>query len=108
MKNQQQAMEVGTILVSQWGYEQTNVDFYEVVKAAKTMVTVRPIAMESKPEGWCQSTCMPVQGKYTGEAFRKKVKNFSASNDPARSFIELDFGNAYIWSGEPAHATSWA
>lgn len=55
MKNQQQAMEVGTILVSQWGYDQTNVDFYEVVKATKTMVYVQRIEKKCEPVAWLQN-----------------------------------------------------
>ena len=30
-------MEIGTILVNRWGYEQTNVDFYQVITEEKTM-----------------------------------------------------------------------
>ena len=37
-------MEIGTVLISKWGWEQTNIDFYEVVKATEKTVTIRQIA----------------------------------------------------------------
>ena len=36
-------MKQGDIFVSSWGYDQTNVDFYEVVKVAAKTVTLIPI-----------------------------------------------------------------
>lgn len=38
------ALRVGDILRSLWGYEQTNVDFYEVVAVSGSMVTLRELA----------------------------------------------------------------
>lgn len=36
-------MKQGDIFVRSWGYDQTNVDFYEVVKVAAKTVTLIPI-----------------------------------------------------------------
>lgn len=38
--------EVGSVLVASWGYDQTNVDFYQVVKASKASVWVLPMSQE--------------------------------------------------------------
>lgn len=109
MKNQQQAMEVGTILVSQWGYDQTNVDFYEVVKATKTMVYVQRIEKKCEPVAWLQTDCTPIPGEYIGDAIRRKVKNFRADGDPRYSFIEIEsYEHAYVHDGRKVRETSWA
>jgi len=42
--------EVGSIIYNSWGYEQTNVDFYQVVKMTKKRITVREIS-QSMVEG---------------------------------------------------------
>jgi hypothetical protein len=36
------APTVGMILESQWGYDQTNIDFYKIVRVTKTMVELQP------------------------------------------------------------------
>ena len=39
--------KVGDVLVSSWGYEQTNLSFYQVVAVnGKTMVTVKPVRLK--------------------------------------------------------------
>ena len=40
-------MEIGTILVNRWGYEQTNVDFFQVIKVTEKTVVIRQIAKET-------------------------------------------------------------
>ena len=38
---------VGKIMVSEWGYDQTNIDFYVVVRETKASVWIAPIAFGS-------------------------------------------------------------
>lgn len=75
-------MDVGDVLRSTWGYDQTNVDYYEVTKLVgnKNMVEIRPICAESKEDvGWMRGTCVPVPGKYKGEPMLKVARNGSVS-----------------------------
>lgn len=100
-------LEVGTVLVSSWGYDQTNIDFYEVVKRTAKTVEVRPIRRKVQPKGWCQDIVEPLPGSFSGEAFRRKIKDFSRDgNDP---FIDINsFAFAHVWDGKPKLETSWA
>ena len=43
---QQQQMEEGAILTRSWGYDQTNVDFYVVIRRTETMAIIQPIVKE--------------------------------------------------------------
>lgn len=96
----------GDILASQWGYEQTNVCFYEVVKATKCFVTVREVSSLCKQTGWAQELKTPCRASYIGEPVRRKVKDFSIAKD--RPFIEVtDYENAYLWDGRPMEETSY-
>jgi len=71
--------KVGDILVSSWGYDQTNIDWYEVVEIiGKNTVVIREIAATSQETGWCRGNCSPVKGQYTGEA--KKVRVNKGAN----------------------------
>ena len=47
-------LQVGDILSSSWGYEQVNVDFYEVVAVSKCMVTLRELAQVSTETDWAR------------------------------------------------------
>jgi hypothetical protein len=65
---------VGDILRASWGYEQTNIDFYQVTALiGSSMVEMRPIAAESEETGFMSGQCVPVPDKFTGEATRHKA-----------------------------------
>jgi hypothetical protein len=69
-------LQIGHILKSSWGYDQTNVDYYEVVALkGKTMVVLREIGLQSVGGecGAMSDKVMPVAGEYIGEPFNKRV-----------------------------------
>lgn len=64
---------VGDIIYDSWGYDQTNIDFYQVVAVTAKFVTVRPIAGATCPElqGTHDSAyCVAVPNKFKGPAKR--------------------------------------
>lgn len=75
-REQPHPLTVGQVLVSSWGYDQTNIDYYEVVGLAGAhFVLIRPIRAEVK--GYCgqamSGLCVPVPGDYQGEAIRRRA-----------------------------------
>ena len=49
-------MTIGKIFYSSWGYEQTNIDFYEVVEVSKSgkSLTLQQIGSKIvEVNGWC-------------------------------------------------------
>lgn len=95
-------LKVGSILVASWGYDQTNIDFYEVTALlGPSMVTIREIdksvvPMKNSPT---QDSVMPRPGQYDGEAMRKKV----SSSDSVRL---NSFSSARPWDGKPQWQTA--
>jgi hypothetical protein len=85
-------LKVGDVLSSMWGYEQTNIDYYQVTKlCGSTMVEVRRIA--SKCEGMMTGESVPSPGAFIGEAKRYKVsphsgKSISINSYSSASLIE--------------------
>jgi hypothetical protein len=70
-------ISVGDLFRASWGYDQTNINYYEVVaKTAKT-VTVREIAQETTYNSAAMTgTCVPVPGNFLtrgGRASEPKV-----------------------------------
>ena len=98
-------LKAGDILVSSWGFEQTNVDFYEVVSmVGKASVSIRKIAGEiAKYDSSMSGTIRPVPGEFIGGPFTKRAKdgriNISSYSGANKVTINDD-GNfrAYYWS----------
>lgn len=68
-------LEVGTILYTCWGYEQTNVEFYQVVSKKGAFCEVREIAKRSHDTAYMQSEVSPKPNEFIGEAVRKKIQD---------------------------------
>lgn len=67
-------LAVGDVLATCWGYEQTNVDYYQVTAlVGKCMVEIRQIASMREETGWMQGVCSPAKGQFIGEPMRKRV-----------------------------------
>lgn len=62
---------VDDILSTCWGYDQTNREFYQVVKVAGKAVTVRQIAAETVATGDMTARVIPLPGEFIGEELRR-------------------------------------
>lgn len=57
-------INVGDIFYNSWGYDQTNVDFYEVVRTTERMVEIKPIQSRVVEGGAYSQSVEPVRGSY--------------------------------------------
>ncbi len=66
------SLQVGDIFYSSWGYDQTNIDFFEVVRlSGKQSVDLRPIAAEVKYDSAVYGKKRPLKGKFKGDIIYK-------------------------------------
>jgi hypothetical protein len=95
-------LQVGHILVSSWGYEQTNIDFYQVtaLKGARS-IELRKIGAVSHEDLHMQGTCTPRADAFIGEAFTKRV-------DENNAVRLTSYSSAYLWDGRPRRWTAYA
>ena len=110
-------LKVGDVLVSSWGYEQTNLDFYQVIALnGKSMVTVRKVHLPVKSEkgvSWASrdvSFALP-DGIVESDAkpFRRVVKNFRRDKDPAGDLIEINsYADASRYDGGTLYESWYA
>lgn len=72
VKNAPHSLQLGDVLSASWGYDQTNVDFYQVTTVVTDRtVELRKIAADAVEKGGSMAgECVPLVGTYTGEAFR--------------------------------------
>ncbi|AYO52189.1 MULTISPECIES: hypothetical protein [Acinetobacter] len=73
IKKFREELQVGDILSTCWGYEQTNVEFYQVISKAGAFCEVREIAKRSHDTAYMQSEVSPKQNEFIGEPIRKKI-----------------------------------
>lgn len=69
-------VEVGDVLHSQWGYDQTNNDYFECTKVlGKYKIEVRKIGAEYQETGWLSGRSVPIPGMYIGEPMTKIARD---------------------------------
>jgi hypothetical protein len=75
------AFKVGDVLESCWGYDQTNIDYYEVTRLiGLQMIEYRKIAAEIEETGWQSGKCVPNIGEYVSEPKRARVSEYGDRN----------------------------
>jgi hypothetical protein len=70
----QPSLQIGDVLRCSWGYEQTNIDYFQVTEARGAYVTIRKIAADSEDTLYMQGNCVPRVGAFIGEPMRKRVQ----------------------------------
>lgn len=73
--------KVGDFFYSSWGYEQTNIDFYQVTTVKNKMVGLRPIGATRVYDGPMSGHTKLVPNAFTGEEEFHLVK-FSTEDSP--------------------------
>lgn len=96
----------GSVVYNSWGYEQTNIDFYQVVRVTKCFVDLCPIEQiktEDSPTAMAGKT-MPVKGHFIGEeTTRHKAEFWNGEN-----IVNFTYGGGREWDGTPKRYTSYA
>lgn len=98
-------LNVGDVLRAMWGYEQTNVDYYEVTRLiGRTMVEVREIAAQSRHAGDMSGECVPQPGHYIGEARRCRPSGAAVRIDGSIHASRIE--PVAVVAGKPVYAVS--
>jgi hypothetical protein len=63
--------KVGDIFRTCWGYDQTNVEYFELVELKGKYGILRELAQSRKETGFMQGICVPLPGEYIGEPLRR-------------------------------------
>ena len=98
-ENKAHTFQVGDILSGSYGYEQTNVHFYEVVAISPAFLTVRELKKSVIPTSDATTKEMPIPGDYDGPAMRRKIWRDGA--------WVTDTLLARKWDGRPEHGSSY-
>jgi len=86
----------GDIFYSSWGYNQTNITFYQVVKlVGKYSVSICEIASEraEKMVRGLAGAKLPLKDRFQGESFTKRIKNFG--NGPCIKVYDFEIASLF-------------
>lgn len=93
----------GDVLSAMWGYEQTNIDYYQVTKLiGDSMVEVRKIATDREETEWQQGKVVPMLGQFVGVVLRRKARNGSVRIDDVRQASKVE--PMALIGGKPVYA----
>lgn len=108
LRTVEHTVKVGDIFSSSWGYEQTNVYFYQVIelRGARTAV-LRRIAGERNYTGPMQGTMVAVKDAFL-ERSDPITKRILVQDKSGRAHFKIEsYEYAYPWDGEPRNFTEW-
>lgn len=92
-KKAQELVSVGDIFKASWGYEQTNIDYYQVISmTGKRTVELRKIAGNMIERSYGdQGRKVPVPDEFVGEAFSRQISVSQWSkNDKVHVNVTID------------------
>ena len=96
-------LEVGAIFYSSWGYEQTNINFYQVVGIKGKNLTIQEIGKKRVSESIASEMVVPAPEIKIGETFTKRLNSYGGLSFEYRSASPYNYGNkgvhqtAYGW-----------
>lgn len=112
--------EVGGYAYYMWGYDQTNVDWFKVVRKTDKSVWFEAIQAEKHYEGSMHGSSRPLDvpkfmpnyavdehGEYTKVELQDKFRRLIQAGYKGEVAAER-FGNIYPWDGHPKSFSEWA
>lgn len=113
----QHAAQVGDIYRTCWGYDQTNVEFFEIVEIRGKHAMLRELQQVREDTGWETGRCVPQSGKYVeprydgdkrGQPIRRLIQDGRIKIDDVRTAWPWGERVAGAIIGRPANWTSYA
>lgn len=98
--------KVGDILYSSWGYDQTNIDFYKVLKVTKASVKIQKTGKKlvGGQGGPQEKVVSDMVVRSDSKPMTKRFRQDSYKAD-AYSVKISSYASAYLWDGQPKSQT---
>ena len=93
--------KIGDIFYSSWGYDQTNINFYQVTAVTSKAVKIREILSRRVGGSTGSDSMMPVPNSWDPNS-REMVKMVS----PKGNLKIESYAYAYPWDGKPKEQTA--
>lgn len=102
-------VRIGDIFHTSWGYEQTNVEFYQVVSlhGTKTVGLCEIASQIVKDTGGYSARVRPVPDKFISDEVYKRRVRVRGSGSYSVSVRFESYRSAYLTSPDETHHCSW-
>jgi hypothetical protein len=99
--------DVGAILKYSWGYDQTNIDFFCIVKISEKFLTLLPMrSVVTRNTGWAMGKSIPTTIDESAKPIRRKLAK-DGKGIPFGVAIR-SYGWCKLWNGKEAEWTAYA
>lgn len=88
-----------SIYVSSWGYEQTNVSFYQIIAVKGSKVTFKKIAQDKQYDNQDSGQTVAVKDKFISDSFNLRLGKYGFRLDA----VEI----LRFWDGSPVYWSSY-
>lgn len=96
--------KIGDIIYNSWGWEQTNIDFYQIVGITKKSIKIRRIHQRTEETGIMCGITTPMKDFFLDEdVVIKYPKRYCAESD---WYVNFDYGIGIRYKGDPV-SCSW-
>lgn len=104
MKNE---IKEGNILVSEWGWEQTNVSFYKVLKVTPKSFKLVKLGKSTVYDNQCMTGVnLPLIDEEVDKPFIRRSQNKYTTG---RQTVNIsDYESAWLWNGKEVGSTHYA
>ena len=108
-QKQLEEYKVGAIFVNNWGYDQTNVDAYQIIEREGIKVRFKPIALETVPGSEGRDCCnvKPVKDAFIEKSWKMEEGQEYFEKQLRGQYAFFDFGSQEIWDGKRSYYNSW-
>jgi hypothetical protein len=72
----------GDIFRSSWGYDQTNIDYYQIVAISGQMAILLRIGEMSEETGFMSGESVPCPDHFIGKQFRRRIQKMTMQSEP--------------------------
>lgn len=107
-KNFINPLKPGDILYTNWGYDQTNVEFYQVIKTTGRKVQLRELRQIKTDRGFMSGNTRPAKDSF----FSKEILNRMVMPSKGTSggfYVKInDSVTAWLWDGKTKSYSSYA
>lgn len=112
-KNFKNPAKVGDILDSSWGYDQTNIDFYQVTAVKGKQIVIKPLKQQISEVGETNSMSeyvVPIPNSFTEQT--KEITKLVKASYQGSSYDYVVNINSYAiatpWDGKPKYQSHYA
>ena len=99
-------LQLGDVVYNSWGYDQTNVDFYEVVGVSPNFVSLQ--SLNSKTSGSAGHSMSGYTSAVRGTASGKVTKHRVSVTTFNANYVNFKHGSGSKWDGQPLYCSWYA